>query len=125
VSSFVTAAPICPAIDGCVAIGGDRDRLHAGVEDLDDAYASEVLEFALHTLVPTTDGLDGLPHRQESGVEVDRQTLWEVARPITAEDRLWTIVGLLENDGPTDMLSNKRPFLSEIYANLKDKGAMT
>ncbi len=41
--------------------------------------------------------------------------LWE---PITADDPLWNIVGIIDDDGPTDMAENHDYYLAEAYMDL-------
>ncbi len=38
--------------------------------------------------------------------------------PITADDPLWNIVGIIDDDGPTDMAENHDYYLAEAYMDL-------
>lgn len=46
-------------------------------------------------------------------------------RPLTYEDSLWKIVGIAggegDDDGPTDVSSNKHKYLAEAYADLHEE----
>jgi hypothetical protein len=98
-----------------------KQQLHVLVDDLDDESAAEVLDFALRAARRATD--DGLsaPIATVSSTDVDRDSLWQVARPISHDDPFWSNPGLLDDDGPRDMSSNKHGYLAEIYADLHDE----
>jgi hypothetical protein len=98
-----------------------KEQLHAVVENLDEEDAAEVLAFALRAASRTGGASTREPGSLEPGIDVDRETLWQVARPITGDDPLWTIVGLLDDDGPDDMSSDKHKYLAAIYADLHDE----
>ena len=97
-----------------------KEQLHRIVDELDDERAVEVLAFALQRfpsgVLPGSDG----SHAAEPGVDVDRESLWQVARPVTADDPLWGIVGMID-DGPTDVSTNKHRYLADAYGDLHEK----
>jgi antitoxin (DNA-binding transcriptional repressor) of toxin-antitoxin stability system len=37
------------------------------------------------------------------------------ARPLTAEDSLWSIVGIIKDEVPADVSANKHKYLAEAY----------
>jgi excisionase family DNA binding protein len=58
------------------------------------------------------DDVEALPEP----VERDVETMLRDAKPITMDDPLWNIVGLLDgDDDPTDMSANKHKYLDEAY----------
>lgn len=42
----------------------------------------------------------------------------KAGRPFTMDDPLWSIMGMAESDGPTDVSENKHKYLAEAYADL-------
>jgi hypothetical protein len=98
-----------------------KQQLHAVVDDLDEESATEVLAFALRSARRDRDKEHGGPSASEPGIDVDRENLWQVARPMTDDDPFWSNPGLLDDDGPSDMSSDKHRYLARIYANLHDE----
>jgi hypothetical protein len=97
-----------------------KQQLHSVIDNLDDASAVEVLAFALGAVrhVPFASSVGIVAER---GVDVDRETLWQVARPITDADPFWSTPGLLDDDGPADVSSDKHRYLAEIYGDLHNE----
>ena len=98
-----------------------KEQLHQVIDELDDERAREVLTFAMRA---TSRDVFAMPEPSpfpEPGVEVDRESLWQIARPVTADDPLWGIIGMIDDDGPTDMASNKHKYLAEVYGDLHEK----
>jgi len=98
-----------------------KQQLHAVVDDLDEESASEVLSFALWAIGRTSVGVRVDSGVSEPGVDIDRESLWHVARPITDHDSFWSNAGLLDDEGPSDMSSDKHRYLARIYADLHDE----
>jgi hypothetical protein len=95
-----------------------KERLHQLVDELDDERANEVLAFALRASAPEVGSENGSLLAAEPGVDVDAESLWHLAVPVAADDPLWTIVGMVDDDGPADMSSNKYRYLAERYGDL-------
>src|SRR5688500_11431150 len=98
-----------------------KEQLHQIVDQLDDEHAADVLPFAMrvssHGAVTSTDR----PHTLAPGVDVDRETLWQIARPLSIDDPISEIFGMIDDDGPTDVASNKHRYLAATYGDLHDK----
>jgi hypothetical protein len=100
-----------------------KQRLHQLVDLLDDRDAAEALVY-LDQLVADAPNAGTASQREVGGVDVaDREELLRLARPITADDPLWNIVGLIdvEDDGPRDVSSNKHKYLVDAYSDLHDR----
>jgi hypothetical protein len=97
-----------------------KERLHQLVDELDDERATEVLAFALRASVRSAEPPNGSILATEPGVDVDSESLWQVARPVTGDDPLWSIVGVIDGDGPTDVSSSKHRYLANLYGDLHD-----
>ena len=50
-----------------------------------------------------------------------RQVRLPEGRPFTKDDSLWNLVGIWDEDGPTDVSQNKHKYLAEAYGDLHDK----
>ena len=71
----------------------------------------------LHRLVDQLDELDLIevsecPRRV---IARDHGVTW--GRPFTLDDPLWNMVGMIDDDGPTDMSENKYKYLADAYAD--------
>lgn len=42
-------------------------------------------------------------------------------RPLTFDDPLWDLVGMIKDDGPTDMAENHDKYLADIYADTHEQ----
>ena len=98
-----------------------KEQLHQVIEELDEEHASKVLTFALGVASPDVLTTPELARGREPGVDVDRESLWRIARPVTADDPLWRIIGMIDDDGPTDVASNKHKYLDEAYGDLHEE----
>ncbi len=98
-----------------------KQQLHRVIDELDDEHAGDVLAFALRASSRNRDPATSVLGGPEAGVDVDRESLWHLARPVTAADPLWRIVGLLGDDGPPDMSADKHRYLADSYGDLHDE----
>jgi hypothetical protein len=98
-----------------------KERLHAIIDELDDHTVAEMLEFVLQQADRAEEPQVQTSSSPGPGVDVDRESLWQVARPVTSDDPLWTIVGLVDDNGPTDMSANKHAYLAKIYGDLHEE----
>lgn len=98
-----------------------KERLHQVIDELDDERAVEVLTFALRASTAGVLTRTDASRPPEPGVDLDRESLWQIARPVTAEDPLWGIIGMIADDGPTDVSSNKHRYLADVYGDLHEK----
>ena len=98
-----------------------KEQLHRVIDELDDERAGEVLALALGTSSRNGDPATGVPRGPEAGVDVDRESLWQLARPVTAADPLRRIVGLLGDDGPPYMSADEHRYLADSYGDLHDQ----
>ena len=104
-----------------------REQLQAEVEELDEETAEMVLAFVRGLTAPATKRSPNLGSFEERSqatkpaVHVNRESLRQIARPLTENDALWGIVGILGDDGPSDMSSNKHKYLAEIYGDLHEE----
>src|SRR5215217_7720546 len=99
-----------------------KERLHQLIDLLDEHDAVEALVY-LDQLVADAPDSGAAGRRDAGGVEVaDREELLRLARPITADDSLWSIVGISgeEYDVPTDLAENHDKYLAEAYADLHE-----
>src|SRR5689334_7077974 len=49
------------------------------------------------------------------------ETADDTGRPFTFDDPLWDIVGMIDDDGPTDISVNADAYLADAYADLHDR----
>ena len=104
-----------------------KEQLLSEVEELDEESAAMVLAFVREVVAPSPvpppdqSSNEARPRLTKPAVHVDAETLWRSARPLTKNDPLWGIVGLLDDDGPTDMSANKHKYLAEIYGDLHEE----
>jgi hypothetical protein len=100
-----------------------KERLHELVDALDETDAEWALRY-LSRLASSPE------HDESAGAliideddDISAEELLRRARPITAEDPLWNIVGMADSgpDGPTDVSRNKHKYLAEAYADLHEE----
>lgn len=48
------------------------------------------------------------------------ETAEEESKPFSFDNPLWDIVGIIHDDGPTDVSSNKHKYLAEAYGDLHE-----
>lgn len=94
-----------------------KDDLHSLIDRLDEEQASAMLRVGTR-LEQYGQGqpLSGL----EAGIDVDRDTLMLFVQPVTEDDPFWSAPPF-DDDGPTDMSTNKHRYLAEIYGDLHDE----
>lgn len=96
-----------------------KEQLHQIIDDLDDERA----EAALVVLIKLSD--EPAPARDSRRMRVSRdintpEELMAIARPTSADDPLWNIVGMVK-DGPPDLAENHDTYLAEAYADLHEE----
>lgn len=53
--------------------------------------------------------------------ENDESTVGSDPRPFTFDDPLWDIVGMIDDDGPTDASVNHDKYLADAYGDLHER----
>jgi hypothetical protein len=89
-----------------------RDEIYDLVNSLDEERAEEALRF-LRLLV------DNETEQFAATSQKNAEELAAIAasRPFGHDDPLWNIVGIIDDDGPTDVSENKYHYLAEAYAD--------
>lgn len=95
-----------------------KDELHLLVDRLDDERAMTLLTIAARIEQSES---DEIIRGTEAGIDVDRDTLFLLTRPVSEGDSFWSAPPLDEEEGPTDMATNKYKYLAEAYGDLHDK----
>lgn len=94
-----------------------RDELRDLIDTLNEDTAAEALSL-VRVLVAEQEAEQRVGMTM-SDRDIDEETaaILAAAKPITAEDPLWNIVGIGDSgpDGPTDVARNKHTYLAEAY----------
>src|SRR5262249_17258604 len=95
-----------------------KDQVHKLIDALDDADAEFVLRY-LKRLRSRDSGSIAIDEDEEMSAE----EILRLARPITADDPLWNIVGMADSgpNRPTDVSRNKHKYLADAYADLHEE----
>jgi len=95
-----------------------KEMIHSLIDELPDADANLVLAY-LGTVANKQSHGSELPIGQEKSEEPAE---WlKLGRPTTADDPLWNIVGIIDDEGPTDVARNHDAYLAEAYSDWKKK----
>lgn len=92
-----------------------KTAIHQIVDELSDEEADRILVY-LRAVTENTAASAELPE----GIRISdaERTLLENAQPFTLDDPLWSLIGIIDDDGPDDMSANHDKYLAEIYADL-------
>ncbi|MGH2531698.1 MAG: hypothetical protein ACRDJW_05270 [Thermomicrobiales bacterium] len=84
-----------------------KEELYHLVGSLDEATAAEALRY-LRSLSD---------HQVQVAAEDADRAAIAASKPFSLDDPLWNIVGLIDDDGPTDVSENKYKYLAEAYGD--------
>jgi hypothetical protein len=100
-----------------------KDRVHELVDVLDDADAELALHYLTRLTSRPSDTVSPAAFVIDEDDVIGPDDVLRLAKPMTADDPLWGIVGLIdvEDDGPTDVSSNKHKYLTEFYGELHER----
>lgn len=88
-----------------------KERIRLLVDELDDKQADAALVLLARLLATA----DGEPVERD---DVTTSPASPAGHVLTSASPLWRIVGLIDDDGPTDVSENVDRYLAEAYADL-------
>ena len=94
-----------------------KEMIHRMVDELPDEDAESVYAYLL--VANDSGSQPGSPY---ASMTKDEPAEWmKLGKPTSADDPLWNLVGIIDDDGPTDVAGNHDKYLAEAHLDWKKR----